>query len=741
MRKFESLNPEELPKHFKLEDHGEQPFVILNEEWGRIDVSFIFPGFYISEHARNIGDQKYIFKQINIGGTGWIAENGRPLLPSFGRYVQIPPGCAFSISWTTNGEPVVFDNVLVYPAQTMLKDGMNEKYKFEYDKDFYKETKVYPKKIVGTRGPLEVDGYSSLLLNVCPLQYFPSKRRLEAYGNITVIIALEAKKEAATIFPIDPATNTMAFGNLFVNPEPGVEERVFHGVKYFLPPVKPRGPEFIIIYHDPFKDAAKKLARWKNRRGLRTETVSIKDIGNDIGKKPADIEPLDIKDYNRTRRKPYFSRLGYVLLFGDVDHIKTDYINGPATDHYYSTEKDPTDDNIELPWLAIGRIPVGTPTMNEAEQVNEAERVVDQIIRYEKTPPVDQDYYDRMVFAAYFEDIKSNGYKADGIEDCAYIQTMEEIRKQMEIIGFNIDRIYVKDKNSPPPKSYANGTPVPVDVINEIKDSKPSTPYTNALVTATNEGQLIIAHRGHGSADGWVDPEFTTGDLINVSGKVPTMFYSLSCYTGIFDREKGKKCFAEEILSIDAGAPSLIACTRDGYSWLNNYLMKAFFDAMWGNIFCPTLSANVSYPVRKNRLGDILNYGKKYLPTKVGKYQGVETSEVQVQFNLEIPHVVGDPTLEIWKEEPKRIRIRAILWKSQIYIRLSLCPADAVITIWSGDKLIKRMEPLSTTLTISLRSISDPVLPATNVTKRFKYKVCFWAPGYRFVQVVPRFKH
>lgn len=724
MRKFESLNPKELPEHFKVEDHGEQPFVILNEDRGRIDVSFIFPGFYISDHIRNISGRDIIFKQINIGGTGWIAENGRPLLPSFGRYVQIPPGCTFSISWTTNSKPVVFPEVLVYPSQSMLKDGVNEEYEFEYDEDFYNKTAVYPKKIMGKRGPLEVDGYSSLLLNVCPLQYFPSERRLEGYGKIKVTIALKAKKEAVTISPNDPATSTMAFGNFFVNPVRGVEERVLYGVKYCLPPVKPRGPEFIIIYHDPFKDAAERLARWKNKRGLRTETVSINDIGNTVDK---------IKNYIRSKRKQFQSRLRYVLLFGDVDHIETDYINGPATDHYYATEKDPTDDNSELPWLAIGRIPV--QTSDEAEQV-EAEQVVDQIIGYEETPPHNQDYYDRMVFAAYFEDIKSNGYKADGIEDCAYIQTMEEIREQMEIIGFDIDRIYVKDKNSPPPKSYADGTPVPVDVINEIKDSKPPAPYTNALVNATNKGQLIIAHRGHGSADGWVDPEFTTGDLNNVSGKVPTMFYSLSCYTGMFDRLFGKKCFAEKILSIDAGAPSLIACTRDGYSWLNNYLMKAFFDAMWGNIFCPTPSANVSYPVRKNRLGDILRYGKAYLPLKVGTYQGVETSEVQVQFNLEISHVVGDPTLEIWKEEPKRIRISATLWKSQIYIRLSLCPADAVITIWDGDKLIKRMEPLSTTLTISLRGISHPVLPV-----RKRIKVCFWAPGYRFVQVVPRFKH
>jgi len=714
MRKFESLNPKELPEHFNVEEHGEQPIVILNEDRGRIDVSYIFPGFYISDHVRNIGGQDITFKQINISGTGWITESGRPLLPSFGRYVQIPPGCTFSIS-VKQGKPVIFDNVLVYPSQSMLTDENNEedvfKDEFEFHEKFYRKKSAYPKKIVGKRGPLEVDGYSSLLLNVCPFQYFPSKRRLEGYGNITVTIALKAKKEAVTISPNDSATNRMAYGNLFVNPEPGVEERVLPGVKYSysLPPVKPRGKEFIIIYHEPFKDAAEKLARWKNRRGLRTEIVSINDIGNTVN---------DIKNYIRSKRNHFFrSRLRYVLLFGDNDHIVPEIkiinaTNDIATDHYYATEKDPTGDKYELPWIAIGRIPVRTP--------DEAKQVVNQIIQYEKMPPDDQNYYDRMVFAAFFEDCDENGWA-----ERAFIQTMEYIRERMCSIGFNIDRIYFTD--APNPQKYVDGTCVPGDVISAMMSGETAT---NKLVDATNEGQLIIAHRGHGRSWGWLVPKFSTTDLDNVSEKVPTVFYSVNCNSGRFDLPGGTESFAEKILRIDAGAPSLIACTRDGSSWLNNDLMKALFDAMWGNILS-SFPPNVRYPVRNNRLGDILNYGKTYLPLQVGEYPGVVTKTVQK--HLEISHVFGDPTLEIWKEAPKSISISAILRKSQIYIKLSLCPADAVITIWDGDRLIKRTEPLSTILTISLRGISGPVLPV-----RKSIKVCFWAPGYRFVQVVPR---
>jgi hypothetical protein len=705
MREFKSLRPRGLPGDFDVENIGEQPVVNVKETRGQIVVSFIFPGFYISNHTRVIDGQEIIFQQVNISGAGWITENGRPLLPSFGRYVQIPPGCSFSISVKTS-RPKVYNDVLVYPSQTMLTDAANNEDEFAFDKKFYRKISAYPKKMVGTRGPLEVDEYSSLLLNICPFQYFPSKKRLQGYANITVTIKIKAKKRATTSSTDDAATNSMASGNLFVNPVRRVEERVLPGGRVILPPLRPRGPEFLIIYHDTFKNAAERLAKWKNKRGLRTETVSITKVGNTVGQ---------IKNYIRSRRKLFLSRLRYVMLFGDIDHIVTETIHNNATDYYYATKRNPVGSNYELPWIAIGRIPVRT--------LSEGTQTVDQIIRYEKSPPIDQDYYDRMVFAAFFQD--NNG---DGWADRAYTQTMEEIRQHMLTIGFTIDRIYVT--NSPNPQFYIDGTPVPADVSSAMVSGQTATNY---LVAATSEGQLIMGHRDHGSLDGWSHPSYTRADLDGVSGKVPTIFYSLNCQTGRFDIVGGTESFAEKILRIDAGAPSLIACTRNSNTWLNNYLMKALFDAMWGNMLPAFPGGNVTYPVRKNRLGDILNYGKTYLPLQVGTYPSVATSTVQD--HLEIYHVVGDPTLEVWKEEPKKVRIWAIHWRSGVYIRLSHCPADAVMTIWIGDRLVKRIQPSSTSLTISLGGLPYPGVP---ISRRSKYLICFWAPGYRFVQVVPK---
>ena len=60
-----------------------------------------------------------------------------------------------------------------------------------------------------------------------------------------------------------------------------------------------------------------------------------------------------------------------------------------------------------------------------------------------------------------------------------------------------------------------------------------------------------------------------------------------------------------------------------------------------------------SYQIKYNRLGDLLNYGKTYLPI------GMAGGTINIQDHFEIYHVIGDPTLELWRHEPTNVRIKA----------------------------------------------------------------------------------
>ena len=705
MREFRSLRPERVPEGFDAEIHGEEPIVKVEESKGRIVVSYAFPGFYLSDDSRDVHGKKVPFKQVNIAAAGFLAESGKPLLPSFGRYVQIPfdRGYKFTVE---KGKPVQFEDLLILPAQEKLTDNPEEKQEFEYDEKMYAKDALYPEEMVKITGPFDIDDYCALLVHVCPFQYNPAKRKLIGYGNVTVSIDVSLKQgESDEYLYSDPGLNREAYGNLFVNPSRRVEERLeIEPGRIGFPPFPLRGPEFLIIYHKDFKGAAEKLEKWKNMRGLRTDSVSIITVGNTVAK---------IKAYIRNRRKYIFSRLRYVLLFGDVEMIKPETIpGGPygsnVTDHYYATKTDSTGPtNYVMPWLSIGRIPVRTK--------DEAAAVVDQIISYEKNPPCDPEYFGRMAFAAYFQ--------GDGTANRAYMKTMEDIREHMIALGFDVERIYVSQTSNV--QYYLDGTPVPLEVKNSIVDGDTAT---KMLISTTAEGQLITGHRNHGGSSGWSHPAFTTSDLEAITSEYPTIFYSINCLTGEFDLTAPTESFAEKILRIKGGAPSLVAATRSSHTWLNNDLMRAMFDAMWAGVLPTFPSSTASYPVKYNRLGDILNYGKSYLPVQMSG------SSEYIKDHYEIYHVIGDPTIELWKALPITISIQASIIGNYLSIKLSPSPKGSVITVWYKDKMLKRVEPSSNHVKISLRDILPSPLPPM---KRL-ISVCFWSPGYRFRQVIVR---
>lgn len=717
MREFVSLSPEELPLGFDAEIHGEEPIVDVEESKARIVIRYTFPGFYVSEDSRQVEGEDIAFTQIDIAATGFFAESGKPLLPSFGRYVQIPFNCDYAVS-VEKGEPVKFDDILLAPAQELLTDSPDQEIPFEYDQEFYAADELYPEQIVRVSGPHIIDDYNALLVHVVPMQYNPAKKELFGYSDIKVAIDLRPRDEADTAEehpPMDPGLDREAFGNLFLNPRRGVGGDLETGVRRMAEADWfPRGPEFLIIYHETFKGAAKELAKWKRMRGLRTKTVAIGSIGNSVDQ---------IKAYIRAKRAEW-SRLRYVLLFGDVDLIASYDTStepwGPTpwphfygmniTDYYYSTPKDPTGaDDYIMPWLSIGRAPVRTAA--------EGMQVVRKIIAYERHPPRDPDYYRRMTFAAYFQDTDRGSPHADGRANRAYMKTMEKIRQQMLAYGFDVERVYVSE--TPDVQLYKDGSPVPPDVQAAIVDGATATAR---LVDATTRGQLVMGHRDHGTEDGWHEPPFEKTHLGTVSGTMPTLFFSVNCLTGKFDMTAPTESFAEEILSMSGAAPSLVAATRVSHTWLNDDLMKGLFDAMWGGVLSTFPGATTSYPVRHNRLGDILNYGRAYLPV------AMSGSAEYIKDHFEIYHIVGDPTLEIWRDKPRMATIEAWVDGQHLHIKLYRVIKDNVITVWHDGKQLKRLEPSSTYMRIGL----PWDVAQQNLT------VCFWAPGYRFRSIRPR---
>jgi hypothetical protein len=697
-----------------LDSEGEiyedsSPQIEITEEENQIVVNFSFPGFDLTDVEKEVDNTLMDFKEVGISGAGFLSESGKPLLPSFGRFIKIPLSFNYELD-VEYGKRHDFSDILITPAQEDTTDSP-ESTKLEYDSKAYSDEGLYPREMVEAGSIQLMDNYKALPLYIRPVQYSAANKMLRAYEQIKVVIKLIPsdeldEEEQEQFFNADVSIRQEAYGNLLLNPRRstigrGLDPRVVSRPTF---PVR-RGPELLIIYDDGLKKPAEKLSLWKNQRGLLSETIPISKIGNDVSK---------IKTHVRNRRKAWFSRLRYVLLFGDVKAIVTEQTAGNTTDHYYYTSKDASSDNdCILPWVSGGRIPV--------DNSKTANKIVDQIIRYEKEPPRDPNYYKRMTFAAYFQDRA----QPLGNAERAYIKTMESIRKHMVTLGFDIDRVYVSD--TPNPVKYLDGTTVPADVRAAIVDADTATLM---MVSDTSEGQLLVGHRDHGGPSGWAHPSFNNNHLDAIVSQYPSIFYSINCLTGQYDADPSDS-FAEKILALDGGAPSLIAASELSGTWRNDSMMKAMFDSLWPGVIPTFPGSTVSYGVKHNRLGDILNYAKSYLMVAHGTNAGVKD-------HLEIYHVIGDPTLQLWCKEPKPVKLRVRVRNRRLYVTTNICPVNSMITIWKDKKLLRRINLTSTMISIPLRELLGQPISTIPVPRRRILSVCFSAPNHLFAKAYVR---
>ncbi len=187
---------------------------------------------------------------------------------------------------------------------------------------------------------------------------------------------------------------------------------------------------------------------------------------------------------------------------------------------------------------------------------------------------------------------------------------------------------------------------------------------TTDIINAYNDGRFLMIHRDHGWPGGWLHPGFSTSNLSSLhNGDLVPVVYSINCASGLFDNETSGtltgtsvsgRYFAESLLqNANGGAVGVIGDTRNYNTWSNNAFLRGLIDATWPN-HDPSFGATQSI----TRLGDILNIAKTYTVMQIGAASS--TPEVELQYGLDtinLYHVYGDPTLEMWTHNPHFLRI------------------------------------------------------------------------------------
>lgn len=154
-----------------------------------------------------------------------------------------------------------------------------------------------------------------------------------------------------------------------------------------------------------------------------------------------------------------------------------------------------------------------------------------------------------------------------------------------------MERVYVS--NNPNPLKYKDGSDVPAEVRDAIVDAADGT---DMLISECSEGQLAVGHRDHGGKSGWSHPSFRSDHLRSILSQYPSIFYSINCLTGRFD-DVPSDSFAEDIMLLDGGAPSLPAATQCSGTWRNDSLIKAVFDAVWPGVIAGFPGSNEAFRV------------------------------------------------------------------------------------------------------------------------------------------------
>ena len=680
-----------------------------------------------------------LYDNLEMPGADSMQEPGKPMLPRLSELVEIPYGVDVSIEViaSSNGtdtgyhvRPAPLPNV---PVGLGIPDSANSTPFFTAPTFFssvYSNNTFFPGETTSIRGEtsassLILRGHRLLELNFYPVQFNPETNRTIMFSQL--VIKLKYSRPAQ-IQPVRDSLRSEVFERILMNsllyydpihikyfPQPGLPTwysrtpspppsfpnytiPIFQQSQSILEDVQ--GAEYLIITTETLRPQAQRLAAWKEQKGIPSAVYSFSGT-------PSTIEVREVIEfvYNNWYPSPT-----YVLLFGDVEVIPTNYDMqhrarwGPGIippklfqvgeDGYGNIASDLGYFNIEghsyFPDMIYSRISVDT--------VEQAEVIVNKTLQYEQSPPAGVSFYNSILSAGYFEDRSPR----DGTEDAAYpfIYYLERIRSHWETeYDYNVNVTYTCTEHRDPESFHTlldpsdhNSQSVDYSLSDypwmEAEIYPPLTDSVKDNITWNfAQGRFFVLYYGHGGSknmvynfdsdgddsndrdyvEGWVTPYFNTSYFSELPKEDKTpLIVSIACSTGWFDGETDQhymkisemdpnpfldydtECFAENITRMErGGAIAVIAPSRPGYTTISGDLLNGIIQAFW-----PGFLESESQPIYE--MGAALLFGK--LQT-AEKWMGGFDHEEKTRTTFETFHLFGDPETQLWTDAPSNFRV------------------------------------------------------------------------------------
>jgi hypothetical protein len=569
------------------------------------------------------------FTKLVAPNTDAPGTPGSPAIPASSHIFGVPDGAKVVVK-VSNVKSQTFDGVQLYPVQPDPVDaGLNNTpvpniFKPPFVNKSFVDEKRAPKgftdgptgRIVGQARDLTIGSL------VVPLaQYDQATDKLKVPTSMDIDVAFEGGGHTFTGATGSPfETQQTRLAKALLN-EPAVSR--YKGPALTIAPC---GEELLVITNASTRASANTFAAAKSAQGWLTNVVETGAGAGQIGTTVAQIQT-----YIRSRLNSVNNcvRPSYVTIVGDDELVPT-YTAGPAgapSDLLYAMKNN----SDELPDVAIGRILGDGPT-----QLNDE---IAKMIHYENSPPTGP-MLTRALLAAQFQDTDGAGQSNDGKENRTFVQFAETVRSGLVKRGVAVDRVY-NDVPSTTPKKFNDGTDLPAEL------KKPTFKWDGDradISAAWNQGRFLVVHRDHGSADQWIDPNFTSDDaaaLTNDNENLPVVL-SVNCSSAAYDYDENG--FTQTALAKPTGgAVGVFGDTRDSPTWHNSQLALGFVDALLPSVLVG------EGPAAKQRTGDALISGKlRLVGLAPPSGPGISGGDADTRFELYAWHYFGDPTMQLW---------------------------------------------------------------------------------------------
>ncbi len=471
-------------------------------------------------------------------------------------------------------------------------------------------------------------------------------RNLKLYGNQTIFRSLESLKFKTSKFVLGESSTSLKIWDIS-NPQIpqnqiytvqnqklnfGVNTSTLKGFVVFnntnfLEPISFQKinnqnlhtlevPDLLIVTSEILRKQANRLADFRRQNDkLTVQVVSTQEVYNEFSSGKQDITA--IRDFVKFLYDRNPLKLKYLLLFGGAsfDYKKRSNVIGNETKEIYIPTYESREslnpinsynsddyfgfvENNEGEWeeneygnhtleIGIGRLPV--------KSRQEAKEVVDKLISYNSNKNSLGNWRSKVVFVADNGDGNIHQRDADNYAKIAENQKND----------FQINKVYV------------DAFP-----LITLPDGQRSPKAKQQIKQSFQDGVLIMNYNGHGSESGWTDEKvLELGDILGLTNTNLPLMMTATCQFGRFDNPGVVSGAEKLILNPNGGAIALLTTTRPVYQNTNDYVNKAFYNAIFETV-------NGKMP----RLGDVM------IKTKNNSLQNVNNRN----FSL-----LGDPSTRL----------------------------------------------------------------------------------------------